>query len=146
MTRGITCTIHSDNFRPFLRALAQEDYTFYVKSCSTIDASGMLLPRAIAPGCMTAQELIGLSNTSIWTLVLQLFPPNHSVATSIDTYEEYLCSDCQGCIIFYDCCLLDAYIKNADVRQRWQKALERCGAEEIILSTDENDFRVVLDC
>ena len=146
MNKGITCSLYEGDFPSFLQYLSKENCIFFAEHCSAIYSKDQLLPCRKECFYMSADELMMLSHSTIWELVLFLFPPNAPSQKRIETYDEFVQSSCLCCLIFYDCGLLDLYVKDEKrLGEFWDK-LESLGARDMAISTDMNDHRIVLNC
>lgn len=141
--RGISCSLFHGAIGELLQILAKEPFEFFVPWCSRIDHPKMLLPKSSPIYSISASDLAELSTCSIWELVLQLFPVGGGCA-EIETYDDFLKSPCICCLIFYDCGLLDVYVKDPVFLERIREHLIRLGAEELMFLTDANDGRTAL--
>ncbi|WP_223643477.1 DUF2691 family protein [Planococcus sp. 4-30] len=73
---------------------------------------------------------------------LQAFPKNE--VTRVETFEEFLESDCQLVLLVVDCIYVTIYCKNQESIELLNKNAIACGFEEIEYITDENDGRTRL--
>ncbi len=74
---------------------------------------------------------------------MQMFPFGVS-CEAIETYDEFLKSSCICCLIYYDCGLLDVYVKDSVFLERIREHLIQLGAEDLEFLTDANDGRTAL--
>ena len=145
--RGFECTLYNSSFGDLLAELARESYDFYVAHYMTTDvmeawSSG---PQSSSPRervHISTEELKGISEDRVMELVLHVYPMG-SRDSEINTYEDFQQSDCVCCVIFYDCRMLEIYVKDAILQEKISKHLLAMGGEEMAFITDENDGRVV---
>lgn len=142
--RGIECSLFCGEIREFLFFMADMPFNFYVQRCMKIGSDHSLLPKSFKPQWVSPNKLKELAKDSIWELVLHAYPPGVSQQT-IDTYDDFINSQCICCLIFYDCCLLDLYVKNSSFRKQLEDMLQSLQAENIALITDESDGRTSLN-
>ena len=141
--RGIECSLHNGNIEDLLIFLSNKSFDFFVQHCSTIDNNRMILPRTSLNFCISSDQLCELAKTSIWELVLHIYPTG-SNKQQIETYEDFLKSECLCCLIFYDCGMLDIYIKGYDLNREVYNILNSLQAEDIKYITDFSDGRTFL--
>lgn len=141
--RGIECSICTDYLKNVLLFLSGKPFNFYVDWCVKIDGKHMIMPESSRNYPVTAQELQNLANASIWELTLLLHPSDPS-DRRICTYEDFIASSCICCLIFYDCAMLDIYIKDDMLREELRALLLSLGAEDLTFITDESDQRTGL--
>lgn len=141
--RGISCSIYGGLIREFLLFLAKEKYSFFIPYGSVIHHKNMLLPAPIHSINATFEDVQKLADTTIWELVLHVYPQKASKA-QIETYEDFLNSDCICCLIYYDCGIMDVYIKENILFDVVLEKLTALSAKNIEIITDINDGREVL--
>lgn len=141
--RGISCSLYNGAIRNLLRFLSKESFEFYVPWCNKIDNSEMLLPKLSQVYHASSFDLAEISTHCIWELVLQMFPvgSNHE---EIETYDDFVSSSCICCLIYYDCGLLDVYVKDFVLLESIQELLIQFHAEDLEFITDDNDVRIAL--
>lgn len=137
---GIACVLNMYTFNQILRLLAKEAYELYVPWCSRIDAPYMRLPHNSRIGHITALELGVIAEQSIWEMVLSMYPIGKSDDT-IETYNDYKKSECVCYIIYYDCGIFEAYIKDLDLMEKLYETLSASSATSLSFITDENNSR-----
>lgn len=137
--RGIEATLdYKKSFHPYrlLEHIPLENYQIYLSWCLTNNIS-----EARASGIITQSELKELSERdSIWELVLHIIPPEME-AQRIDNYEEFLRSQCQCSILFYDCANLEVYVKKENWLKTLKDNIQKMYPQTICIKTDANDSR-----
>lgn len=141
--RGIECSLYSGQFEEFLMYLSYQAYEFYIVSCMKIGTKRQFMPELQQNISVTRQTIQELAKTSIWELVLHLYPTG-KLPQTINTYQDFINSGCDCCLIFYDCGLLNIYIKDKNNFECFWKKLCMLKAQEIRIITDDNDNRTVL--
>ena len=141
--RGIECSLSKGGIKDILIYLAKEPAEFYIPWCSRIDNKHTLLPRASKNKHISALGLEALAQHCIWELVLQIYPPEAGY-DEIETYDDFINSACVLCLIYYDCGLLDMYVKSPAFLEKMRELLLQLNAEGIALITDANDGRTAL--
>lgn len=141
--RGISCSLYNGTIGNLLQILSKEPFAFFIPWCSRIDHPKMLLPKSSQIHRISSSDLAELSADCIWELVLQMFPFGVS-CEAIETYDDFLRSPCICCLIYYDCGLLDVYVKDPAFLERIREHLMRLGAEDLMFITDANDGRTAL--
>lgn len=141
--RGIECSIFGGEIRKLLFSMADMPFEFYIRWCKKIGSDHSILPKSFTPQWVSSQRLKELAKDSIWELVLHAYPAGASHRT-IDTYDDFINSQCACCLIFYDCGLLDLYVRNPSLREHLEDLLQSFQAENIALITDESDGRTGL--
>lgn len=141
--RGIECTLFNEKIEELLIFLSHELGEFYIPWCLKIDDSQMLLPTSIESCHISANNLIELAKSSIWELVLHIYPIS-SKYEMIETYDDFIKSACRCCLIFYDCGLMDIYIKGKKLFERIHNKLIALEAGDMRLITDVSDTRTIL--
>ena len=131
--RAISCSLYNepDRLTRLLQILAAEDYAFFLPWCSTIYQSGMIIPENFIDCSAGSGDLTKLANTTIWELVLQIYPSG-AASERIETYEDFCKSSCIGCLIYYDCGLLEIYAKGDPLFHRVREALSMMQTKDLI--------------
>lgn len=141
--RGYECSLYGGSIEEFLLFLADKPFKFFVKKCMKIDASHMKFPESSNNYHISAHDLRNLSKESIWELVMYAYPID-AVFQSIETYGDFLHSSCICCIIFYDCGLLDIYIKEPTLCEQIYDLLLSIRAENIEIISESSNIRTNL--
>ena len=141
--RGIECGICTDRLKKVLLFLSGKPFSFYVDSCMKIDGNHMILPELSCDYQVRTQELQDLAQACIWEIVLHLYPSD-ATGHRIDQYEDFIASPCVCCLIFYDCGMLDIYVKDKHLRKQLYDLLLDLQAEDLAFITDESDRRTGL--
>ena len=141
--RGIECSLYNGGVEDLLLFLSTKPFDFYIRWCMKIDDKDMILPKSSCNFQILPHELQKLARESIWELVLHIYPDG-SNRKIIETYDDFLNSQCHCCLIFYDCGLLDIYIKNADFRDQLYSLLLSLSAKDMKFITDLSDSRTCL--
>lgn len=136
--RGIECTLEEDAIESLLRYFSEDDSSIVVPCCM-INGEGIETQNA--DSVWSPAELCKLSQESILELVLQIYPPN-SLPSKIETYADFVESECSICVIYYDCGMLEMYIKNLDDFNRIKSKLISLHVQDMIIKTALNDKRV----
>lgn len=141
---AIECSLKDDDIGAILRHISCTNYDVFIPWCSKIDdAEDVLLPRAKRNFVVTSQQLQRLALSSIWELVLQLWPCG-SCPKSIETYEDFIQSHCIGCLIYYDCGTFEFYAKNATLLTQVQDVLTVLGADNLRTLTRNDIHRSIM--
>jgi hypothetical protein len=141
--RGIECSLYNDQIGDLLRFLSNKTYEFYVSKCMKIESNNMLIPKATFNFPISSLGLKNLAQNSIWELVLHIYPLGLSNQV-VETYDDFIRSSCICCLIFYDCGLLDIYVKDTTLRNQLYEQLLSLNADEIKLITASTDKRTSL--
>lgn len=141
--RGITCSLYNGRFEDLLLFMSNKPFDFYVRWCMKVDNKHALLPNSSCNFRILPHDLEKLAKESIWELVLHVYPIG-SNSQMIETYDDFLNSPCICCLIFYDCGLLDIYIKEPNLRDQLYNLLLSLQAEDMELITDTSDGRTLL--
>lgn len=73
---------------------------------------------------------------------LQAYPKNEIIR--VETFEEFIESDCQLVLLVVDCIYVTIYCKNQETIELLNKNAITCGFKEIEYITNENDARTRL--
>lgn len=141
--RGIACSLYNGGVEDLLLFISNTPFEFYVRWCMKIEDKQTILPKSSSNFRIVPHDLRNLAKKSIWELVLHVYPVGSDNQT-IETYEDFINSSCACCLIFYDCGLLDIYVKEANLRDQLYNLLLSLGAEDIALITDVSDGRTRL--
>lgn len=141
--RGIECSIDNGGIGEILLFLAAQPFEFYVSWCAKIDEKQTILPATSNDFSISAQELKELSKASIWELVMQINPIGMK-NFGIKSFDDYSKSPCLCYLIFYDCTMLDIYVKDVKLRDQLCDLLLRLGVTDMEFITDESDRRTIL--
>ncbi|MEH7349380.1 DUF2691 family protein [Gottfriedia acidiceleris] len=76
---------------------------------------------------------------------LKAFPKNKN-SVEIRTYEEFLSSDCQLCLLITDCTYTDIYCKDIELIEKLYINALQNNYENLSYITDTNDSRTGLSC
>jgi len=76
---------------------------------------------------------------------LKAFPENKDTI-EIKTYEEFLSSDCQLCLLITDCTYTDIYCKDIELLEKLYMNALKNNYENLSYITDTNDSRTGLSC
>lgn len=141
--RGIECSLYNGSISELLLFLSRMPFSFFVQHCSKIDNNQQRLPRLSNNYYADSQAVEAMAESCIWELVLQMYPIG-ACASQIETYDDFRNSQCCCCLIFYDCGLLDIYIKDRGLFERiWNKLL-LLHAEDMDVISFSNDNRLAL--
>lgn len=141
--RGIECSLYNGRIKDLLKFLSCEPFEFYVQRIMQINDKSMKLPQSLFNFKISSQDLENIAKNSIWELVLHIYPlgANNQV---INTYDDFIQSPCICCLIFYDCGLLDVYLKDIHFREKLYDILLSLEASDINLITDTSNSRTYL--
>ena len=73
-------------------------------------------------------------------LVLHIYPPNTQPST-IDTYGDYLLSNCLSVVLIYDGVFLEIYTKDSGMAEALYNNAILSGAKEVVFKKADTDFR-----
>lgn len=141
--RGIECSLYNGKFMEVLFHLSTKYNFFYIPWCKKFDNKKMLLPKATSISYVTANGLRQIAKQSIWELVLHIYPEG-AIINEINTYTDFIESSCECCLIFYDCGMLDLYIKDPILFEDMWEKLELLQASDLSVITELNDTRTML--
>lgn len=141
--RGIECSLYNGRVEDLLLFISNIPFDFYVRWCMKIDDKDMILPKSLNNFKISSHDLRTLAKASIWELVLHIYPVGSNVR-EIETYDDFVNSSCTCCLLFYDCGLLDIYVKEAQFRKQLSNLLVSLGAKDIVSITDASDTRTRL--
>lgn len=108
-----------------------------------IDNKEMLLPENHNDFWINPNTLERMSKDTIWELVLFVYDKNITIQPA-KTYNDYVNSSCVACLIYYDCGLLEIYVKEPDFKNRLLELLNKIGAEDLKYITDDGNYREFL--
>lgn len=138
--RGIECSLYNGEIKSLLLFLSNKPFDFFAPWCMAIHDNRMLLPEAVRNQRISALDLKEIAEASIWELVLHIFPIGLRTQ-QIETYDDYIRSPCIGCLIFYDCGLMDIYVKDCFLREQIYNLLLTLHASDVAFITDTTDGR-----
>lgn len=141
--RGIECSLFNGGIKDLLLFLSNKPYDFYVRWCMKIDNNRELLPKSSNNYRIFSSDLKKLAKSTIWELVLDIYPMGEN-SQMIETYDDFINSQCLCCLIFYDCALLDIYVKESTLRDQIYNLLCSLQAKDIEIITDSTDGRTLL--
>lgn len=67
--------------------------------------------------------------------------PKTSTITEIDTYEDFVSSDCEVIVLLVDCVYVEMYIKNQEVLETMYKHAKQMNYTRVEYIDDKNDGR-----
>lgn len=134
---GLECGLKDGDLRNILRWLAESDYDVFIRHIYKIDSKTSKIPSLYENINIHSSNLKNYLHSSIWELVFYLYPPE-SNKQSIDTYEDYLHSQCIGCFIYYDCGFVDFYTKDMQLLREMDNLTTALNAEDKSFITDRN--------
>ena len=143
--RGIECSLYNGRIEDLLLFLANKPFDFYVRWCLKIDDKQMILPKSSCNFRVLPEDLKKLAKKSIWELILHVYPVGSNMKL-IETYDDYVSSSCSCYLIFYDCGLLDIYVKEVSMRNQLYDLLLSLQAKDIEFITDESDDSTHMLC
>ena len=140
--KGIECSLFNGGIKDLLIFLSNEPFAIYISKCTKIDNKDMIMPKSSYDFCVSPYGLRELVKASIWELVLYLYPLETDFQP-IKTYDDFIRSSCVCCLIFYDCGLLEIYVKDALFRDKLYEALLSFQARDIQLITRDMDANLL---
>lgn len=141
--RGIECSLYNGRIEDLLLFLSNEPFDFYIRWCMRINDKHALLPETLCNFRILPQDLKQLAKESIWELVLDIYPVDSNTQT-IETYDDFFNSLCVSRLIFYDCGLMDIYVKDANLRNQLYDLLVSLQAKDLSLISGTSDSRTRL--
>lgn len=141
--RGIECSLDNDRIEDLLLFFCNTNFDFYIQRCMKVDSKRTLLPTLSQNFRISSKDLEKLAKESIWELVLHIYPIGSNMQ-AIDTYNTFMKSACLCCLIFYDCSLMDLYVKDSMLRNRLYNLLLTLDAKDMSFITDQSDGRTHL--
>ena len=141
--RGIECSLYNSGVEELLLFLSTKPFDFYVRWCRKIDGNDVIFPKSSCNFQILSHDLKKMAKESIWELVLHIYPVG-SNREIIETYDDFKNCSCICCLIFYDCGLLDIYIKESSLRDQLYDLLLSLQAKDIEFITDVSDCRTCL--
>ncbi len=138
--RGIECSLYNGKFRDLLLFLSDKPFNFYVSWCMKIDSKHSLMPKVSQNFYVTPNELKNMANETIWEIVMHIYPTG-AITKKIDTYDNFISSQCSCSLIFYDCGMIDIYVKESKLRNQLYNLLLSLDAQNIMYITDISDHR-----
>ncbi|MGG4266651.1 DUF2691 family protein [Peribacillus simplex] len=90
-------------------------------------------------------ELKNLLENNMYYIIfsdLQAYPKGEFF--DIETYEEFIESQCELILLVVDSCYVTIYSKNKETTELLYKNATECGFEDVKYITDENDTRIRL--
>lgn len=143
--RGMECSLYNSALKidELLIFLSQEPCSFYIPWCSMIYRQGMLFPEGFQNFTVSSKKLRNLAKQSIWELVLHMYHPG-SDPEIIETYEDFANGVCTCCLIYYDCGLLEVYVKEYELFQKVWHMLTCMGVKDLTVITDTNYRRTAM--
>ncbi|MBR6801067.1 MAG: DUF2691 family protein [Eubacteriaceae bacterium] len=116
---------------------------FYILQCSKIHSKEMLLPEDTYHITVDGQYLRDVAQSTVWELVMYIYPEGIT-GSEIGTYEDFLESECNTCVIYYDCGYLEIYSKDEEHLFAMHKILSRLDTDELTFVTEENFDRTAM--
>ena len=141
--RGIECSLDNDRIEDLLLFFCNTNFDFYIQRCMKVDSKRTLLPTLSQNFRISSKDLEKLAKESIWELVLHIYPIGSNMQ-AIDTYNTFMKSECLCCLIFYDCSLMDLYVKDSMLRNCLYNLLLTLDAKDMSFITDQSDGRTHL--
>ncbi len=140
---GFECSLYNGNIDKILMFLSGLTYKYYVSNYLLIDSKEVLLPKKHNDFWIKPNTLESMAKETIWELVLFVYDKN-VIEQPIKTYDDYVNSSCVACLLYYDCGLLEIYVKEPHLRNRLLELLIKIGAEDLKHITDDCNYRVFL--
>ena len=92
---------------------------------------------------ISKQSLEQIFNGHIWEIELQCYKCEMDY-TEIKTYQDFMNSDCECLLLYYDCGNLEIYIKDPNDSKWIYEYLQSNGATRMIIKTSKSDKRITL--
>ena len=113
---------------------------FYIPWVYNMHVPGMIIPSGKKDIDLGPQELRVLAKTSVWELVLHVYEPGAN-RSEINTYDDFMKSECICCLIYYDCGYLEIYSKDKEhLVEMWNK-ISQMDIDERSIITDADPIR-----
>lgn len=132
--RGLKCSIDYFKLIHLLKFLTNKDWEFFAPWC-LMDGINVITN---VKGFLDDFSLFEGHN--IWELELQCTPPK-TEPFRIKTYQDFSRSLCLCYLLYFDCGYLEIYIKEKCDVEHLKRQLEKIGAQDLCIITDENDAR-----
>ena len=139
---GIDCSISDSAIQEVLHFLSCKSFDFFVYECMMV-TKNVLLPQTTWNFSISPENLKELSKETLWEFVLHIYPIN-AKRENIETFDNYMQSQCVCCLIYYDCGFLEVYSKDAALRQELYELLVSLKATELEFITDDSVHRTLL--
>ncbi len=141
--RGVICNTNDGDIREVLRYLSNTEKQFHIPWCMKIDAPGMILAKSYRDLECIAPQVREIAEQCIWELTLCVYPKNAKIQ-EIDTYQDFIKSECECSLLYYDCCDLEIYIKDKDFLVTIWNLLRSLQVKDLAYITDASDDRTKL--
>lgn len=135
--RGLECMLEEDEMEMFLRFIATRYFSFSVTWCMV---NGDDNREHSLTALLSSARLQRLAENELLELVMFAYDKDALPSVIVD-YDDFRKSECSVCLIYYDCGVLEAYIKSSeDFIDIWNE-LELLHAQNMITKTELNDGR-----
>lgn len=136
-TIGLECTLEEAGMEMFLQFLATRYFSFSVPWCIV---NGNDNGKHNASALLSSTRLQRLAENDFLELVLFAYGKGALQSVIVD-YDDFRKSECSVCLIYYDCGMLELYIKsNEDFTAIWNE-LVLLHAQNMVTKTTSNDGR-----
>lgn len=136
-TIGLECTLEEDGTEMFLRFLAAKYHSFSVPWCSINGDNSEQFRSTESKSPAWVEQL---AENALLELVLFAYGKNalHSIIWDYDDFEK---SECSACLLYYDCGVLEIYVKSNDEFAAIWNELTLLHAQNMVAKTVRNDGR-----
>ncbi len=142
--KGLTSVLDRVNLRQFLRCVLKDYNKAYVLySMLSDELNGSIVPNMELGKNIDIETLLNNQSLNIWELCVSFYSSDYMVQP-FKTYDEFLSSTCNCCVIFYDCSELEIYIKDTSHIDKIKHILSDLGAEDIAVIDESNHFRTIM--
>ena len=134
---GLKCGLEDGQLQDMLCWFAEKDYDVLVYDIYKIDNKSSIMPISYKNISIHSSGLKEFFHSTIWEMVMYIYPPG-AEKQAIDTYEDYVNSQCVGCVIYYDCGYLEVYTKDVPLLHEIDALASAWNVEEKSLITESN--------
>ena len=96
---GLECVLKDGLLQDMLCWFAEKDYDVLVYDIYKIDNKSSIMPISYKNISIHSSSLKEFFHSTIWEMVMYIYPPG-AEKQAIDTYEDYVNSQCVGCVIY----------------------------------------------
>lgn len=124
-----------------LNGLCVEQYVWKISEDQVSFGEGNLFLSEVLNG-QNFKETIYYSPYKIFFVNLQAYPIGSKLneLNELNSYEDFLKSDCEIAMFICDSSFVDVYVKNEKIINKIKYNSEQCDFKEIDYITDENDL------
>lgn len=139
--RGIECTLNENAITELVKNIFLQDFVCFVPWCMVNNNEHIINYQSMY---LNAESINNLVVSSVWELVLYIYPQNEVATKTVYTYDEFINSNCSCCLLYYDCGILEIYIKEPELFQKVWEVLAVLHAQDMVIKTAINDGRFIL--